>query len=276
MRVDAHQHYWRYTPADYGWIGPDMQLLQRDYLPRDLAPCLAAAQIDASLAVQARQSLEETRFLLELAADDDSIAGVVGWVDLCAPDLDAMLAAFEASPKLVGLRHGVQDEPDDAFLERADFRRGVAQLARQELVYELLIHPRHLPYALDFARALPEVSLVLDHLAKPFIARAELEPWASGLRDLAALPNVACKVSGLVTEADWSGWKPADFTPYLDVAFEAFGEERVLFGSDWPVALLAADYPGLYSLLHDFTEARLDPEGRARFFGGNAERLYHL
>jgi len=276
VRLDAHQHFWRYSPAEYGWIDARMGRIARDFLPPDLLPELARAGLDGALAVQARSSLAETHFLLELARAEPRVRGVVGWVDLCAPDVGAVLDALAGERRLVGLRHIVQDEPDDRFLLRPDFQHGIAALAGRGLVYDVLIYPRQLEAARRFVAAFPEQPFVLDHLAKPAIARAEREPWERAFRALGAFPNLACKVSGLVTEATWNAWKPADFRFYLDVALETFGAERLLFGSDWPVCLLAArDYAEVHALVADWASA-LSPSEQAALFGANAARIYRL
>ena len=240
MRIDSHQHFWRYSPAEYGWMDDRMTRIRRDFLPEDLAPLLAACGLDGAVAVQARSSLEETRFLLELAREHDCVKGVVGWADLCALDLDAVLDELCQEPLLRGLRHVVQDEPDDDFLRREDFQRGVRKLAGRGLVYDILIYPRQLDAAVAFAAALPDQPFVLDHLAKPDIAGARTDNWQGGFRGLAAMDHVLCKVSGMVTEAKWNAWQPDDFRAYMDEALDAFGIDRLMFGSDWPVALLGA------------------------------------
>lgn len=276
MRLDAHQHFWRYSASEYGWIDARMGRIARDFLPADLEPELRGSGFDGCIAVQARGTRAETAFLLELARAHPFVRGVVGWEDLCAPDAARRIERLAAEPLLVGLRHGVQDEPDDGFLLRTDFQTGVRALARHGLVYELLIHPRHLAPARAFAAALPDQPLVLDHLAKPAIAQGLRQPWERELRALARLPHVACKISGLVTEARWNAWRPEDFTFYLDVVLEAFGPERLLFGSDWPVCLLAAEsHARVHELVAGWAE-RLDPSARARLFGGNAARVYRL
>lgn len=275
MRIDAHQHFWRYAPAEYGWIDARMGRIARDFLAQDLAPELTRAGFDGCIAVQARTSLEETRFLLEIARTQPFVRGVVGWVDLTAPDVARVLAELAPEEALVGLRHIVQAEPDD-FLLRADFQRGIAALAGSGLVYDVLVYPRQLESVRRFVAAFPEQPFVLDHLAKPDIAHAVRAPWERQFRALGAFPNLACKVSGLVTEAAWNAWKPADFRFYLDVALETFGEERLLFGSDWPVCLLAArDWQAVHELVVDWA-AELSPAARARLFGDNATRLYRL
>ena len=276
MRIDSHQHFWRYSPAEYGWMDDRMTRIRRDFLPEDLAPLLAACGLDGAVAVQARSSLEETRFLLELARAHDCVKGVVGWADLRAEDLDDVLDELCQEPLLRGLRHVVQDEPDDDFLRREDFQAGARKLAARGLAYDILIYPRQLDAAVAFATALPDQPLVLDHLAKPDIAGARTDNWRGGFRGLAALDHVLCKVSGMVTEAKWNAWQPDDFRAYMDEALDAFGIDRLMFGSDWPVALLAADgYQSVYQLVADWAAA-LSEDEQAKLFGGNAARFYGL
>ncbi|MEM7305579.1 MAG: amidohydrolase family protein [Planctomycetota bacterium] len=276
MRIDAHQHFWSYDPVEYAWIGAGMESLRRDFLPDDLAPLLDQRQLDGSIAVQARQSLEETRWLLSLARESERVRGVVGWVDLRSPDVAAELDRLADEPALVGLRHVVQDEPDDEFLLRDDFQRGVAALAGRGLIYDVLIYPRQLPAAVRFVERFPDQPFVLDHLAKPLIRDGAMEPWASLVAELARSPNVSCKVSGLVTEAHWRAWTPEELVPYLDVALEAFGPERLLYGSDWPVCLLASGYGRMFAATEDWAERRLSAQERVALFGGNAARVYGL
>ena len=273
MRIDSHQHFWRYDPAEYAWIGEAMGALRRDFLPAGLAPELAARGLDGSIAVQARQSLDESRFLLECARESEHVMGVVGWVDLRSERVGEELAEFAGDPLSVGVRHVVQDEPDDGFLLREDFCRGVAELEGTGLVYDVLVYPRQLPAAIRFCARFPEQRFVLDHLAKPFIKDGVVEPWASQIAELARSPNVACKVSGMVTEADWGAWRYEDFVPYLDVVREAFGPGRLLYGSDWPVCLLAADYGRMFGVVERWAE-QLDEGERSALFGGNAARVY--
>jgi L-fuconolactonase len=275
MRIDAHQHFWVYSPAEYPWLGKGMEHLRRDFLPADLEPLLRQHGLDGSVAVQARQSLEETRWLLELADRHASIAGVVGWVDLRSADLEEQLQKFTSHPKFVGVRHVAQDEVDDRFLARDEVIAGVAALHAYGLVYDLLIYPRQLPAAIQLVAALPAQTFVLDHLAKPLIRERKIEPWASQLRELASHPNVACKLSGIITEADWLQWRPEEITPYLDVAREAFGWERLLYGSDWPVCLAAGDYAQVFDLVDQWSQSATEAQ-RASFFGQAAERWYRL
>ena len=274
MRLDAHQHFWIYSPADYPWIQADWPL-RRDFLPVDLAPLLQASGLDGSVAVQARQSLEESRWLLELADASPFIKGVVGWVDLRAPAVEEQLGRLAAHPKFVGVRHVVQDEPDDRFMLGADFLRGIGKLKEFGLTYDLLVYPRQLPAAIELARAFPEQAFVLDHLAKPLIREGRLSPWREQIRELAALPNVMCKVSGLVTEARWKAWDAGDFLPFLDVAFQAFGPDRLMYGSDWPVALLSANYHQVLTLVREHV-ALHDKNLETKMFGLNAARFYRL
>ena len=273
MRLDSHQHFWRYSAAEYPWMQPEWPI-RRDFLPDDLAPELESCGLQGCVAVQARQSLAETRWLLGLASASPMVRGVVGWVDLRSPQVEEELAEFAGNPKLVGVRHVVQDEPD-GFLLSAEFQRGIGKLRGAGLTYDLLIFPHQLSSAVALAQAFPEQPFVLDHLAKPNVRDGVLSPWREHIRALAACPNVLCKVSGLVTEARWHGWQPGDFRPFLDVVFEAFGPARLMYGSDWPVALLAARYVEVYALARDYV-ATFGADAEAKFFGLNAARFYNL
>ena len=253
----------------------EMAALKRNFLPLDLAPLLAKSGFDGCVAVQARQNLEETRWLLELASHNDFVKGVVGWVDLRSVKLPEQLERFATYEKLVGVRHVVQDEPDNEFMLRAEFRRGIARLAGYGLTYDLLLYPRHLPVAVQLVREFPELQFVLDHIAKPAIGAGTLSPWAEDLRDLAKFDNVWCKLSGMVTETHWKRWKPADFHPYLDVVFEAFGAERLMIGSDWPVCTLSGDYQSTMSIVMDYV-GQLPEKAREGVLGGNCARFYGI
>lgn len=275
MKIDTHQHFWLYNAPDYGWMGPGLEALRRDYLPPELAPLLRASGIDGTVAVQARQTVEESDWLLALTDQHPFIFGVVGWVDLCSARVEEDLARLARHPKFRGVRHILHDEPDDRFMLREDFRRGLGQLQKFGLTYDLLLFPRHLPVACELVAGFLHQPFALDHLAKPPIKDGRLEPWATDLRRLAAFPNVCCKISGMVTEADWQRWKPADFAPYLDVVFECFGSERLMVGSDWPVATLAASYAQVMQIAGDYL-ARLSPDEQAAVWGGNAARFYRL
>ena len=278
MRIDAHQHFWNYSPVEYPWIGAGMERLARNYLPADLAPHLAAAGLSGSVAVQARQSLAETLWLLDLADANPLVKGVVGWVDLRSEGVADELAEFSPHPRFVGVRHVVQDEPDPRFLLGDTFVRGLRCLAPLDLTYDLLLYPQQLPAAVELAALLPEQPMVLDHLAKPRIrdgAAAALESWRRDIEALARHANVSCKLSGLVTEAAWRAWKRQDFTPYLQVALDAFGPERLMFGSDWPVCLLAAEYAEVAGLVGDFIDT-LAPAEQQAILGDTAARFYGL
>lgn len=275
MQIDSHQHFWTYSAADYPWIGAGMERLARDHLPADLAAVAAPAGIRGSVAVQARQTVAESDWLLGLAAADPFIRGVVGWVDLRSERVDDDLARLAAHERFVGVRHVVQDEPDPRFLLGEAFVRGVGRLARHGLTYDLLLYPQQLPAAVELATRLPEQPFVLDHLAKPRIRTGEIDSWRRDIRALARHPHVCCKVSGLVTEAAWRGWKPAEFTPYLDTVLEAFGPSRLMFGSDWPVCLLAAEYADVVAIPREHF-ARLSPAEREAIWGGTATRFYGL
>jgi L-fuconolactonase len=275
MRIDAHQHFWIYNPAQYGWIDESMAAIRRDFLPADLEPELERSEFQGSVAVQARQTLQETQWLLELAERSSKILGVVGWVDLRAPDVRSELSVFARNPKLVGIRHIVQSEADGRFLLRPDFLRGIALLEEFDLAYDILIYTKHLPVAAEFVERFPKQRFVLDHLAKPPIKSREIESWAEGIRRLAAFPNVFCKLSGLVTEADWERWKPDDVTPYLHVAFDAFGTSRLMIGSDWPVCLVAGSYSRSLDVVKNYLRDHT-AEIREAVLGGNARRFWRL
>lgn len=274
MRIDAHQHFWRHDPIRDSWITDDMSVLRRDFLPEELGPLLAAYGMDGSVAVQADQSETETLFLLELSEVHPKVLGVVGWVDLVAPNLAERLEHFCRWERFRGVRHIAQAEPPD-FLIRDDVARGIGLLNDFGLTFDLLVYPRQLPAALSLVERLPDQLFVVDHMAKPLIVEGLTEPWGGQMRELAGYPNVWCKVSGLVTEADWDAWRPKDFRPYLDLVFDAFGPDRLMFGSDWPVCLLAAEYGRVVDLIQDYT-GDLPPAERNQVFGGTAARFYGL
>jgi len=275
MRIDAHQHFWRYTPDEYGWIDDSMSQLRRDFLPSDLQPELERAGFDGCIAVQARQTIEETRWLLELAANSQFILGVIGWADLQSDNVRTHLKEFSLNPKLLGVRHAVQGEPDDSFMLRAEFQRGVATLEEFGLTYDILIYPRHLPVAAEFVKRFPQLRFVLDHLAKPFIKRGEIEPWRSNLRRLADFSNVYCKLSGMVTEADWQAWTAEQIAPYLKTALECFGAERLMIRSDWPVCTVAGSYARTMNLVIEFFKGYPDAQ-RDAVLGGTAAKFWRL
>jgi len=275
MHIDAHQHFWIYSHAEYGWIDDSMAALRRDFLPNHLQLELESHGFHGSVAVQARQTPEETRWLLELAESSKWILGVVGWVDLRSPDVRSQLKALTRSPKLVGVRHIVQSEPDDRFLLQPDFLRGISALEEFDLAYDILIYTKHLPVAAEFVQRFPRQRFVLDHLAKPPIKSGNIDFWEQGIRRLAEFPNLFCKLSGLVTEADWLQWEPEQIVPFLDVAFEAFGPDRLMIGSDWPVCLVAASYARWVEVVKTYLLGQ-QPESRDRVLGGNAQRFWRL
>lgn len=280
MRVDSHQHFWRYTPEDYPWIAPDWRVLQHDFLPDDLRPLLAAHQLDGAIAVQAQQTIDETRWLLDLAANHpDVVKGVVGWVPLIDSDVSRVLeelVASPAGPALKGIRHILQGEADDAYMLRDDFNRGVAQLRAHALTYDILIYGRHLANAAVFVDRHPDQVFVLDHIAKPEIRAAAFDrAWAAGLRELAGRPHVMCKLSGVVTETRDAEWTRGVIAPYLETALEAFGPGRILFGTDWPVCLLRCEYQTWVETVTSFISTLTVGEQEA-IMGGNAARAYRL
>jgi L-fuconolactonase len=273
-RIDAHQHFWRYDADAYPWIDQTMTPLRRDFLPDDLRPELRAAGFQQSVAVQACHTLDETRWLLQLAADHSFIAGVVGWIDLQGPNVEQTLAELADQPQLIGVRHVVQAEPD-GFLDRPAFRRGVAALERAGLAYDILVYARQLPAAIRFASAFPDQRFVLDHLGKPDIRGGGFHSWRRDLDRMAALPNVWAKLSGLVTEADWQRWTVADVRRYIHAALDSFGADRLMIGSDWPVCTVAATYAATMDVVIGALTDRSDDERNA-VLGGTAARFWNL
>ncbi|WP_394790404.1 amidohydrolase family protein [Rhodoferax sp.] len=283
-KIDSHQHFWQYEAAAFPWISPGMAVLAQDRDPDDLAPILQATGVAGTIAVQARTEAAETDYLLDLAAHHDSIVGVVGWADLASPTLATQLERWSQQPKLRGFRHILQDEPDVAqVVNNPAFRRGVAELQQRGLVYDVLVFAHQMPLVIDFCKAHDAHWLVLDHLGKPPLKQPEQMPqWAQSLKALAALPHVVCKLSGLVTEAAWpfAGGLPTHVQQTVwdcfDQALEAFGPQRLLFGSDWPVCELAAPYPAVHTLARTWAATRLSETEQAAFWSGNATRCYQL
>jgi L-fuconolactonase len=275
MRIDSHQHFWKYNAVRHSWITDEMSLLKRDFIPENLDEERKANRIDATIAVQADPSEDETLFLLQLAERNSSIAGVVGWIDLCSPQAAQRARFFSQFAKLRGFRHIAQDEPDDRFLVREDFVRGIACLRQFNFTYDILIYPKQLPAALELVSHFPEQRFVIDHMAKPEIKARNRSAWAVLMQKVAAHPNVYCKISGLVTEADWHQWKKEDFHPYFDVVFDAFGPKRLMFGSDWPVCLLAASYQQVVGIVEDYVQD-CAADIKEKIFGGNATEFYQL
>ncbi|MDA9843301.1 amidohydrolase family protein [Flavobacteriaceae bacterium] len=274
MRLDAHQHFWKFDPYRDSWIDETMGVLKRDYLPSDLKPLLTTNSIDGCIAVQADQSEQETEFLLHLAEQFDFVKGVVGWVDLRDKNLEKRLEYYSQNQYFKGLRHIVQAEKQD-FLLLKDFQNGISKLSRFDLTYDILIYPFQLNAAIELVKQFPKQQFIIDHIAKPEIRNQKISDWKIGIQLLAQNPNVACKISGLVTEADFTNFSPSDFTPYLDIVFECFGEDRILFGSDWPVCLVAATYQDVLLLIEEYT-AGFSEEQNKKLFGGNAARIYKI
>jgi len=275
MKIDAHQHFWHYSDQEYGWIDHTMEKLKKDFLPDDLYPLMKDSGIDGSITVQARQKVEETRWLLKLSEQNDFIKGVVGWVDLRHKNLSSQLEQFNQHPKFVGVRHVVQDEPDDHFMLGKEFLAGIAELSHYNLVYEILIYHRHLPVAIKFVERFPEQRFVLDHIGKPNIRDGILDPWREHIQRLAEFPNVYCKISGMITETDWHNWKTSDFRPYLDTVFGCFGIQRVLMGSDWPVCTLAGGYNQVFKIVLNHIKS-FSQEERSMIMGKNACDVYKI
>lgn len=273
--IDAHQHFWQVGRFDYPWMMSDNAVLYRDYLPAKLEPVLKQKGVSKTVLVQASNSVEESRWLLSLAEENAFIAGVVGWVDLMSLETASQLEELTANPKFKGVRHLVESEPDDDWLVRSEVLSNIKLLSAFNRSFDLLVHTRHLKRAQVVADQNPDLALVIDHMAKPPIARGEFDEWSRELRPLAAFPNVYCKLSGLVTEANWTNWTPDDLRPYVDYALELFGPERLMFGSDHPVCLLAASYE---QVLESFQELLKDLTGaeHEQVFGGNAARFYRL
>ncbi|MEM7654586.1 MAG: amidohydrolase family protein [Bacteroidota bacterium] len=273
--IDAHQHFWTYVPEAFPWINDDMRILKQDFYPETLFREQARVGFEASIAVQARQSVAETQFLLDLAKHDPRIEGVVGWVDLQAEQVEEQLSGWSDNPHLVGVRHIVHDEPDEDWLLRPEVLRGLKALTPMGLTYDLLLFPQHISRAIQVVDQMPELTFVLDHIAKPPIKLGLLAPWEAEFRALAERPNVYCKLSGMVTEADWGSWETKDLDPYLHVAWEAFGEDRLMIGSDWPVCLLAGEYAEVMNVVLDFL-TQFSGETSEKVLGNNCRNAYGL
>ncbi|MBD2845643.1 amidohydrolase family protein [Paenibacillus sp. IB182496] len=276
MRIDAHQHYWKLSRGDYGWLSPQMPTLYRDYLPADLQPSLAAHRIDGTIAVQAAQTLEETDYLLELAEREPSILGVVGWLDPADPACVAHYERHSRHPKYVGFRIMIQELADAETILEPGYVARLRELAQRDAPIDLLVLAHQLDPLVRLLDQIPELRGVVDHLAKPPIAAGELEPWRSRMAEIAAHPGIYCKLSGMVTEADHDGWRPEDLTPYVRAVWELFGPERVMYGSDWPVCLLASSYDRLAEALEQALPEGLSAAQRGALYGGNAAAFYKL
>lgn len=274
MKIDAHQHFWKYNPIRDAWIDDSMQIIRRDFLPQDLQPILNDNNIDGCIAVQADQSEAETEFLLNCATKNSFIKGVVGWVDLRAENVEARLAHYSKNKLFKGVRHIVQAEANDFMLDK-DFQNGISKLEPFNLTYDILIFPTQIEAAIGLVNKFPNQKFVIDHMAKPYIKAGKIDDWKTKMNELAKTPNVYCKVSGMVTEADLKHWKISDFTAYLDVVFETFGVDRILYGSDWPVCLLAADYEKQLHIVQNYFKD-FSKEEQSKVFGLNAIKFYHL
>jgi len=274
MKIDSHQHFWNYIPQRDTWIDNSMGALKKDFSPRDLEPHLTQNNLGGCIAVQADQSEAETEFLLDLADQYSFIKGVVGWVDLRGENVEERLAHYSKNPYFKGVRHIVQAEKE-TFLLNADFQEGIQKLSSFQLTYDILIYPNQLKAAIALVNRFPTQQFILDHSAKPEIKNQRFHPWQDLIQELAQAPNVACKISGLITEADLNHWKPEEITPYIDIVFNAFGEDRVLFGSDWPVCLLAGSYDEVVALISNYSRDFSD-QTKAKLFGENAARIYQL
>jgi L-fuconolactonase len=273
LKLDSHQHFWKYSDAEYGWI--DDNTLRRDFLPDDLHKELKSAGIDGSISVQARQTTGETEWLLSLAEQNSFLRGVVGWVPLTSPSVEGDIEKYASHRKLKAVRHVVQDEKDDRYILRPDFNAGVALLDKHGLAYDILIFEKHLPYAIQFVDKHPNQRFILDHIAKPRIREGAVQPWRDNLREMAKRPNVWCKVSGVVTEADHQKWTEAQVRFYIDAAIDAFTPKRIMFGTDWPVCTTATTYKNWTELMRRATK-NLSPSERDSIFGGAAAAAYRI
>ncbi|AXT60544.1 amidohydrolase [Aquimarina sp. AD10] len=275
MKIDSHQHFWQYHPVKHSWINDDMKVLQQDYLPSDLKKVYQENAIDGCVAVQADQSEIETDFLIDLANENEFIKGIVGWIDLRAENLEERLQHYSKFDIIKGFRHVVQDEPDPNFIIGDSFKKGIALLHQYNFTYDILIFPHQLRASLKLIEEFPEHKFVIDHIAKPSIKNGDIKEWETLIREIAKHRNVYCKVSGMVTEADWAHWKYDDFVPYLDVVFDAFSTKRIMYGSDWPVCLLGGDYSSIKSIIEEYIK-NLSAEQQEEIMGGNAIKFYQL
>ncbi|MEM7381975.1 MAG: amidohydrolase family protein [Bacteroidota bacterium] len=275
MTIDSHQHFWKYDPVKHSWIDDEMARIRRNFMPEDLKLVYSENGVDGCVAVQADQSLEETDFLLGLAKENDFVMGVVGWVDLRSEDIEMQLEKYSSEEKIKGYRHVVQGEPDHNFLLRSDFLRGISLLEKFDSTYDILIFPHQLGASLEFVRRFPKQQFVLDHIAKPYIKDGYFDGWAVLMKELAKHENVHCKLSGMITEADYNNWTPKQIEPYMNVVLEAFGADRLMYGSDWPVCLVAGSYTQVKNLVTDFIST-LSQEEQSHIMGTNAQKFYKL
>ena len=275
MIIDSHHHFWKYDPIEYDWIDDSMKVIRNDFLPENLKTTIQEAGVDGVISVQAKQSVEETDWLIGMAQQNDFIKGIVGWLPLIQDDMEVYLEKYANEKLLKGVRHVIQGEPDPEFILRKDFNRGISLLKEYSLVYEILIIERQLSNTIRFVDQHPNQVFVLDHIAKPLIGKKVLSPWKENIMELAKRENVNCKISGMVTEADYQKWTTSQLHPYFDVILEAFGSDRLLFGSDWPVCLVATSYKNWMELVRKNITSLSDTE-QLKIMGGNATRLYQL
>ncbi|HRH61031.1 MAG TPA: amidohydrolase family protein [Chitinophagaceae bacterium] len=275
MKIDAHQHFWKYNPLQHAWINDEMRMIQKDFMPQDLQPVLQQNNIDGCVLVQVDQTEEENIFLLNNAAQFDFIKGVVGWVDLQSPNITEGLEYYQQYKKMKGFRHILQGETQRDFMLRPAFMSGISLLSKYNFTYDILIFPDQLQYALQFVKAFPHQRFVIDHIAKPYIKDKKIDDWKRDMLQFKFFENVYCKISGMVTEADWQNWKYEDFVPYLDVVVESFGTDRIMFGSDWPVCLVAASYERMLGIVKKYFSSFSKGE-QQKFFGDNAMKFYNL
>ncbi len=275
IKIDAHQHFWKFDPVRDSWITEDMDVIRRDFLPPDLMHILMHNRIEGCIAVQASQTEKENTFLLELAHSYPFIKGVVGWVDLQADDVEERLKHYSRHDKMVGFRHVLQGEPQRDLMLTQKFKKGIRLLSKYGFTYDILIFPDQIDFSAQLVAEFPDQAFVIDHIAKPDIKNHEVAGWEKSIRSIAQYPNVHCKISGMVTEANWYTWEEEDFKPYMDVIFDAFGIDRVMFGSDWPVCMVAGGYNRVVKMVRHYTEALSDTD-KMKFWGGNAIKFYNL
>lgn len=275
MIIDTHHHFWNYNPVDFDWIDDDMGSIRKSFLPKNLKETISGTDVQGVVSVQARQCLEETDWLLKMAQAHDFIKGIVGWLPLASEHIHKVLEQYSGSPWLKGVRHVVQGEPDPEFILGKDFNRGISALKNYGLVYDILIFEHQLPNTIRFVDQHPQQQFVVDHIAKPKIKKNETEPWARNMKELARRDNVSCKISGMVTEADYKSWTEEQLRPYFEVVLDAFGPSRLMYGSDWPVCLVATSYSDWLNLVKDLLSG-LSPDEQEQIFSKNARHFYHL
>jgi L-fucono-1,5-lactonase len=275
MRIDSHQHFWKFDPVRDSWITDDMKVIQKDFFPRDLQAVLRKNKFDGSVVVQSEQSENENKFQLKNAEENDFIKGVVGWIDLQGWDIEERLIYYSSFKKMKGFRHVLQGESDRSFMLKPAFMNGISKLEKFDFTYDILIYADQLKYLPEFVGAFMNQRFVIDHLAKPGIKNKEINEWKNEIKKIARFGNVYCKISGMVTEGDWKSWRQEDFIPYLDVVIEAFGPHRIMYGSDWPVCLVAASYEHVLGIVEEYFSSFSEAE-QELFFGKNAIQFYNL